>query len=376
MAALGKVVVVSTVHKRFDTRIFVKQCRSLVRAGYSVSYLVSDGQGDALVDDVQIIDLGQSRARAWRMAFVLLKLGNILCKHNADVYHLHDPELLLVLPLLLLRGRRVVFDFHEDVPEQIRRKPYLPAFLRLPISLAFYALQKICARHLSALIGATPHITAQFSKINPLSVTIHNYPDLSEFRASPVKSQIGAVLPICYVGALSRSRGILELVQAMEYVRPNIKLLLGGEFDSPQFRARVEAEPGWNRVEYLSILSRDAVVRVYRQSIVGMVTLLPEPGYVISLPVKMFEYMAAGLPIIASNFEYWEQFVSQEGTGMSVDPTQPQEIAEAINSLTAYPEKAIEMGALGARLVRAKYTWSAEANKLIDLYSEILRDGE
>ena len=105
----------TSVHRRTDTRIFLRQCRSLVEAGYEVVLVVADGHGDTLVDGVRIQDVGQGQGFRGRLG-AALRVFRAARQLRAAIFHIHDPELLPVGWLLRRSGRIVVFDAHEDAP--------------------------------------------------------------------------------------------------------------------------------------------------------------------------------------------------------------------------------------------------------------------
>jgi glycosyltransferase involved in cell wall biosynthesis len=98
----------------------------------------------------------------------------------------------------------------------------------------------------------------------------------------------------------------------------------------------------------------------------------PVPNHIDSMPNKLFEYMSAGLPIIASDFPLWKQIVEGNKCGITVDPMNPKAIAEAIEYLLERPELMNEMGENGRKAVLEKYSWQKESEKLIKIYSDIL----
>ena len=180
---------------------------------------------------------------------------------------------------------------------------------------------------------------------------------------------------VCYVGGIAEIRGILELVQALELTDEEVNLKLGGSFDSQKFEELVKNEKGWQKFEELGWLNRQQVAEVYSKSIAGLVTLRPAVNYLDSLPVKMFEYMSAGIPVIASNFPLWREIIEGNQCGICVDPLKPEDIAVAINYLINNPVEAEKMGSNGQRAVVEKYNWGEEEKKLLMLY-EKLKDKE
>jgi glycosyltransferase involved in cell wall biosynthesis len=127
---------------------------------------------------------------------------------------------------------------------------------------------------------------------------------------------------------------------------------------------------GWEKVDELGFLNRDAIKKLFSDSLVGLVTLLPTINYIESLPVKMFEYMSAGIAVIASNFPVFKKIVEDNQCGICVDPNIPNEISAAIDYLVTNSNEAYKMGENGKRAVEEKYQWALENKKLLDFYKE------
>lgn len=365
-----KICHLTSVHSRSDPRIFLKECGSLAKAGYEVSLVVADGKGNEVRDGVAIHDVGLSSSRVDRIRNVTRRVFKESIAVNAAVYHFHDPELLPIGLKLKRLGKKVIFDSHEDVPKQLLAKPYLNWPSRVALSGLMSLYEKWSCRRFDAIIAATPTIRDKFLKINSRTVDISNFPMLGEL--APTVRQGEERSKVCYVGGISAIRGVREIVRAMESVQSAIRLELAGPFFEPEVRAEVQRYPGWGRVDELGFVDRVALRDVLGRSVAGLVTLHPVPNHVDSQPVKMFEYMSAGVPVIASDFPLWRSVVLGSKCGLCVDPLSPRAIAGAIDYMAAHPEEATQMGENGQRAVVEKYNWCNEEKKLLSLYSDLL----
>lgn len=366
---MPRIAHLTSAHPRHDTRIFVKQCRSLAAHGYEVTLVVADDAGDANDDGVCIVDAGRLSGRINR---VFRTTRRVLAKAlgiDADIYQLHDPELIPAGLSLKRMGKKVIFDSHEDVPNQLLGKPYLGALSGRAVAGAFSAFERYACRRFDGIIAATPFIRDKFLSINAHTVDVNNFPVPAEFDSSAPWSEKAA--QVCYVGSIAAIRGIRELVEACSVLHSPARLALGGQFSEPALEAQMRTRPGWGRVDALGHLDRHAVRDVMAASMAGLVTLHPVVNYLDALPVKMFEYMAAGIPVIASDFPLWREIVEGNGCGLCVDQSDPKAIAAAIDYFVLNPQVAQRMGQNGRAAVLEKYNWQLQSNKLISFYENL-----
>lgn len=335
-----------------------------------MTLVVADGRGRARHDGVEIIDVGPSTSRLHRMFTSARRVTLQAALLRPHLCQLHDPELLLHAPLLRRHGVKVVFDAHEDVPRQLLDKPYLGRLSARLLSRAYAHYERRTLGRLDGVLAATPHIAEQLSHAHGRVAMVANYPCLDEFTAA--SHVVEAPHAVCYVGSISAIRGIRQLVQACSLLQTPARLTLAGTFSEPALEHEMRGLPGWSRVDALGHQGRGAVAYQMRRAIAGLVTLLPTASYREALPVKMFEYMAAGIAVIASDFPRWRAIIDAHECGLCVNPHDPAAIAAAIDELARDPARARRLGANGRRAVEQHYHWGIETKKLLQFYSTIL----
>lgn len=365
-----KVAHVTSVHSRYDIRIFRKECRTLAGHGYDVSLIVADGKGNERVDGVNIVDAGLLPGRLNRIFRTTRNVFKKAVELQADIYHLHDPELLPIGLKLKKRGKVVIFDSHEDVPKQLLSKPYLHPVLRRLTSIAFSKYERFVCPKLDGVLTATPFIRDKFLAIHPNTLDINNFPMIGELDADvPWEEKKNEV---CYVGGITSIRGIREVVKSLGFIKSSARLNLVGGFSEKSVEAEAKQLSGWSSVNQCGQLGRAEVREVLGRSVAGLVTFHPLPNHVDAQPNKMFEYMSSGIPVIASNFPLWREIIEGSDCGVCVDPLDPQAIAESIDFFLNNPDRARQMGHNGQQAVYARYNWDVEGRKLLEFYSDLI----
>ncbi len=354
-----------------DTRIYSKQCKALAEAGCEVVLIAADAEnGDS--EGVSIRGVPKPRNRLNRITITVWKTFREALRQRADIYHFHDPELLLAGLLLKMLGKRVIYDVHEDLPRQMLTKYWIPAWSRRLLSCIVERLENFAARWMDGVVAVTPTIARRF---NPRkTVIVCNYPRLEDFASSEVSSYSDRPANVAYVGGISRERGSVEMIQAMSFLpkEKNVRLKLGGSVDPPKLENELKSLSGFENTDLLGFLSQRSVSRLLAEVRVGLVVLHPTHNYVDAFPVKLFEYMAAGLPVVASDFPLWKEIVGSSSCGLLVDPMDPRAIADAIQWLLTHPEEAEKMGEQGRKAAFTRYNWESEERKLFDFYCKIL----
>ena len=353
-----KVCILTSVHPPFDDRIFHKEAKTLVKAGYDVVLIVQHNK-EEIIDGVRIVPLPKPRNRFERMTRVAWRLFGLALKEKADVYHFHDPELIFVGLILKIFRKKVVYDVHENVSKQILNKDWLGnPFIRKLAATVFNVFEQFSVFFFNGIVAATEDIARKFSPSK--TILLRNFPILELIdNAKPIDVEKTKKVVI-YAGGLTRIRGIKEIIQAMEYLDDKAELWLLGKWGSKEFEKECRSLKGWQYTKYLGYKKLEEVYGYMKKSNIGIAILYPIKNYLNSLPVKAFEYMSCSLPIIMSNFPYWQEIFKD--CALFADPKDPKDIATKIEYLLKNPGIAKKLGTRGRNLVEKKCSWEAESS--------------
>ena len=362
-----KICIITTVHQPFDTRIFHKEAKTLVQAGYKVT-LIAQHSKNEIVDGVKIVPLPTSKNRFMRIFGLSWRALYLALSQNADVYHFHDPELITVGIILRLFGKKAIYDVHEDVPKQIMNKNWLGNNrIRMFTAFIMNIVEQLGALLFNKIIVATPDIAKKFPKNK--TVILRNFPIL-ELIDNTVPANCKKNKPIIiYAGGLTKVRGIKEIVQAMDYVGERAELWLLGKWESEEFKKECENLGGWKYTKYLGFKNLEEVYSFMKSSDFSIINFLPVENHLEALPNKPFEYMSCSLPIIMSDFPYWKEIFVE--CAIFVNPYNSKDIAKKISYLLDNPDEAKKMGRRGRKLIEEKFNWEVESEKLLEMYKNI-----
>ena len=369
-----KICHMTSVHKPEDSRIFHKECVSLVAAGYEV-YLVERGESYEK-NNVHIVGIGEvTGGRLKRMTGVSRIIYQKALSLDADLYHFHDPELLPYALKLKKKGKKVIFDSHEKYTEQLKYKPYLPGWITRFIAWCYGFYERFVLKRIDAVIfPCTMNGKNPFENMCKRAVIISNAAILGEFFDLYDPCCAKSESQVCYVGGLTESRGITNNILAAN--KAGASLALAGEFSPETYREQLAGMAEFSCVDYRGKLNRKDVQALLAQSRIGLCTLLDYGQYlkIDTFGIKVFEYMSMALPVILSHSPYNDRMVDQYHFGICVDPSNPEEIAAAIQYLLDNPEEARRMGENGRRAIKEEFNWGVEEQKLFALYEDILKD--
>jgi glycosyltransferase involved in cell wall biosynthesis len=369
-----RVAVVSSVHRWNDTRVYLKQAQSLAAAGFDTLLVAIDSSAREFTAGPLRVRTLARRKRLLRF-LTWIEIVRLVFRHRARIVHAHDPELFPVVALLRLAGKRVVCDVHEDLAEQILHKEWIAGWLRRPLSALARGLYRVLPRISNGVVLAEDSYFHLFPT-RPNVRLVRNFPFLPEEHRRDYDTSL---LRLVYVGDVRIVRGIRHYVQILDALRQRgiaAELRVIGSFAAPaeeqEIRALIDRLGLAAQVRLLGRRPPEEVPGLLADCDVGLTLLHPIGNYRESYPTKMFEYMAAGIPVVSSNFPLWEAVVIPNDCGVAVDPLDVAASADAVERYARSPELRRHHGTNGRRAVADKYQWAVEFAELRSLYAQLV----
>jgi glycosyltransferase involved in cell wall biosynthesis len=294
-------------------------------------------------------------------------------KEKATIYHFHDPELIITGFLLKLTGATVIFDVHENIAMQIKIKHYLP--LASLFSRLFKPINYISARCFSLVLAENSYEDI-YKRYTRRYEIILNMPDIDFLEPHYLPDRDGC-RDLFYIGRVSKARGCevsLEALRLLKQDNIHLNLHVVGNMD-PALRMEMENLDYYNEIKdnviFYGPKSLPEGFALSRQCLAGLSVLSPVENYLNSYSTKVFEYMAAAMPVITSNFQLYKDVVERYDCGLCIDPTQPRELADAVRYLLDHPDRAREMGKNGRTAAQHLFNWRVEEKKLLEFYESV-----
>lgn len=369
-----RVVHMTSVHHPFDTRIFYKEIRTLATNGYDVTFIAPHDH-DECVDGVRIRAVPPVSGKLRRVMGMGWRLIRTALQEPAELYHIHDPELLLWAQILRLRGRTVIYDMHENVPQDLKHKAWIDPRLRKTLSALYQLMERLLLQGMP-VIFAEDSYGPHYQWHRGPHETVLNMPLANQLLA--IHKEPNPHPALGYIGDVKPWRGSTVTLEALAILKSQGREIVWecvGQLTDVQRQSMEQFihQHGLNKVNLHDRLKPDVWHPIIARCHIGLAVLESLPNHVNSYPTKLFEYMALGVPVIASGFPLYKEIVEGVGCGLTVnDPNDPQELADCIVQLLDNPEEARAMGQRGREAVRKHYRWDVEAHKLLKFYANLL----
>jgi glycosyltransferase involved in cell wall biosynthesis len=369
----ARVVHMTSVHPLVDPRIVRKECATLAQAGYDVT-LVAAHDGPVGTSPIRVVTVPRGGGRASRMTWTSLRVFLAALRQRADVYHIHDPELLPWGQVFRLLGKRAIFDMHENLVVDMATKEWLNPTAGRVVAWLFNRLEPLLLAGLP-MVFAEDSYKAHYPRVTR-SVTVRNLPILADLL--DIHEAKNPIFTLAYMGAVSEARGSLNTLRAIRILKDRgheIAFDCIGPIDDDHRMEflNLATELGLDRVSLPGFVEPGVGWRRVARCHVGLAVLRPRPNYLESYPTKLFEYMALGLPVIVSDFPLYRSVMPDPPCGICVDPDDAADLANAIEQMIRDPRRAEALGALGRVAVQERFSWATEGEKLICFYEDILR---
>lgn len=305
---------VTTVHTRYDSRIFFRECLLLSKEVKTI-LLVCDDKNNEINEKLQIINVSDSKNRFIKIFRMIKFIINLKNKKNV-VLHLHDPELFFFVLLFKISGFKVVLDIHEDYSKQIILKKYLPLPTRKFISIVYKLFEFIITRFSDFNVVPTPSF---LSKHN--TVLVGNFLKKSEIISlNELNESKNNNKTFIYAGSISEERGIYNIIKFAKYISNyGYKVKVAGNFNNSQLKIDVFTHPDWYYIEYLGVLDKESLFNEQLNSFAGLILFNNIGQYNLSYSLKLFEYVACGLPVLLPDFGEWLDVNDRYNIGINVD---------------------------------------------------------
>lgn len=361
----------STLHYALDTRIFYKYAQTLHKH-YRV-IVIGIHPKKEVIKGIEIIPFKIYKNRTWRLFTSWFNMFRMALKTKADLFHIHDPELLPCALLLHIIGKKVIIDVHENIAADIFDKDWIK-FKKTTYNI-FNFVESIACKRIPVILAESSY-EHRYKQISKNTTTVHNYVapqffnELQGLNRNP--------LHLFYMGIVLENRCIFEIIASVHELHNRgykVHFHCVGQRYSKLVQEIEKNETYQNLKAYIHFYGRKNLSEGYKisqQCGIGLCLIKPMSNSIESKPTKIFEYMAIGLPIITSDFKLYKKLVSENGVGMNVNPISVEEISNAIEKLINDPVQIKEISEKGKMLVNTCYNWETEAKKLEEKYAEIL----
>jgi glycosyltransferase involved in cell wall biosynthesis len=363
-----RALVVTTVHPPLDARIHDRQIRALVAAGWDVTFAAPfDATGTAeaaVLEGVTMVDLPRARGRARLGALVAARRAIAARGASSDVVLLHDPELLLAVPRRL--RRRAVLDVHEDLAASLVDRAWMPRWLRPVAAAAVRRLERWAERHVTLLLAEEAY-QHRFARRHTV---VRNLPWLPPDDRPDERRDV-----VVYVGRISASRGLREMLMVAEQLRsrggPTLELIGSADAD---VEAALRRAQDAGTVRWSGFLPNEEALARVDGAVAGLALLHDLPNYRVSLPTKLVEYLARGVPVITTPLPAAVSLVERSGAGTVVHFGAIGEVVDEVLRLRDDGPRRVALAAAGRRFVQAGWSWDDEQHRFLDALDAAVRE--
>lgn len=379
-----KICILSTGHTPLDDRVYYKQVVSLRGSYNCITMLMKGHPGDfrEANQEINYIPLGPGRGVLGRMRLIpkaMLQLWRL----KPRIIHFHDFELVFALPVMrLLRGCKIIYDVHEVYPEMVMDSAKLPPVLKPILAFGVWAFEMLLSQLADQIITTDDAIANRFKSIHLNVETIFNYPRLNLFQPNPkrvaeLEAKYVGRTPIIYQGGMGATKGLFSMIASVAILKaefPRILLLLVGPMTNglkEQVVNRINSDGTGDYVDLVGLVPHKDVVNYMAVSKIGLVANLPTQKWFKNIPIKQFEYMACGLPVVGSDVPPTATYLKTSSGGLVFDATKPAALADAVRRLLRNENDRRQTGESGRKAVESWWNWDNMEKRLLSVYKRL-----
>ena len=371
----------SSVHSIHDTRVFSRECVSLAK--YFDVTIIAIGNFSGQKQGVRIIGIPLAKTKLERFFGTTFKVFVSAIKTEADIFHIHDAEMLPFALVLGLLGKNVVYDIHENTKQDILLKPWLKQDLKAKAARMYDALLKFSSRFVHYIpVVANDQFLPIFHVKHKQYTVIQNFADVDEMRKYKVEDRL--ILPnnhIFYVGMIKdmyydfnvlieavhqlKQKGFIVFVHAVGYFGANVK----HDFEDNKYWHEVKEQ-----IHFYGKLSMDSAYKISMQCKLGICLKNQPEEILVSHERKFFEYMAVALPSVFCQSKIYKDINDKYKIGEAIDLKSAEQMALAIQIILSNEDEYRLMQANCIKASEEKYNWKSQENLLVNLYESLIRN--
>lgn len=371
------ILVVTSIHPDFDARIW-KHSRSLARAGMRVTLVspwpvVTDGCANLVQRSFARVTRRWTRPWLvpWRVGRAMRSL-----LPEVDLVHFHDIDLL---PAMAIVARRlpVIYDMHENYPDEMLVRQWIPKLARRPLAFLVRHGQRLLARRVGSCILVVDSQIADLDQEGVRWLIVRNYASL-DLLQSVADDHGNRPATVVFTGGQHQTNGsglMLDVAEILAREMPALQWLATDRFASGDYRRWFESEilrRGLSDCfKLVPFVPSDQIMSVLNRGTIGISPNLRTPNQEKAIPTKLFEYMAAGLPIVTSDLPNQKRIIAESQGGILARPEEPASFAAAIRRLVEDPALARRLGASGQRAFRERFSWESQMPALLRFYERV-----
>lgn len=375
-----RVAIVTSIHPDYDGRIW-RHAKSLAAAGVEVHLIcpwnISSG---STVDGVHIIPFRRIRSRSFRIFLVPYRIMPLLVRimRNIELIHFHDIDLIPTM-LFVRLFRPVIYDVHENYPDEMLVRHWIPRFFRRPLYWIVRIGQYLSALIIQNVVLVVPDQERDFPRRHIRKFILRNYGSI-DLLAQVERGYSERPHKVVFIGSQYPENGtllILEIAEALRTLNVKTQILCSDRFSNKTLRDTFLHQIRSQNLEgYIALVPNvppNEIMSVLNMARIGLLANLRVPKQIKALPTKLFEYMAASLPVVASDLPLISRYVVEADCGLLADPGDPKSFALAIKQLLDDTDRAMHLGNNGSQAFLSRFSWESQLPDLIKFYGVVLR---